>query len=208
MHRDDVNTSATTTIGGVSRRRPHLAVPFGLLAAAALVLAACSSSGTAGSTTTTAKATTTTGSSGTPASSSVEVKTTHDPTLGVILVDASGRTLYRFQLDHQGSSSCTGSCATLWPPLTVSGTAQPTAGAGVTGLGVIERSDGTRQVTYQGYPLYLYQADHAAGQTNGNGVGGVWSVVKAPSGSAAPASSGTGTSSGSTGSSGYGGSGY
>jgi predicted lipoprotein with Yx(FWY)xxD motif len=115
------------------------------------------------------------------------------------LTDSSGRALYLWTPDTMTKSMCSGACATAWPPLTAKGA--PTAGTGATAsdLGTISRSDGTKQVTYAGHPLYYFAGDTAAGQTNGegsNGFGAPWYVV-APSGqqitslsaAAAPASS-------------------
>lgn len=98
---------------------------------------------------------------------------------GSYLVDAKGMTLYLYTKDSAGTSVCTGGCANNWPPLTVSG--QPSAGTGVTAslLGTITRADGSTQVTYNGHPLYYYKSDSAAGDENGQGVGGVWYVVSA-----------------------------
>jgi hypothetical protein len=81
-------------------------------------------------------------------------------------------------------STCSGACATAWPPLTVTGT--PTAGTGATAtdLATITRTDGSKQVTYDGHPLYYFAGDKAAGQTNGegsNGFGAPWYLV-APAG--------------------------
>jgi predicted lipoprotein with Yx(FWY)xxD motif len=91
-----------------------------------------------------------------------------------VLTNSQGFTLYWFAPDTSTTSKCTGSCATLWPP--VKGPA--TAGAGVSGtLGTITRPDGTTQATYDGHPLYTYVADTAPGQANGNGLnvsGGLW----------------------------------
>jgi predicted lipoprotein with Yx(FWY)xxD motif len=91
-----------------------------------------------------------------------------------VLTNSQGFTLYWFAPDTSTTSKCTGSCATLWPP--VKGPA--TAGAGVTGtLGTVTRPDGTTQATYDGHPLYTYVADTAPGQANGNGLnvsGGLW----------------------------------
>jgi len=87
--------------------------------------------------------------------------------LGRILVDGRGRTLYLFERDPRGRSACTGDCAVYWPPLvTRSG---PTAGrnAKQSLLGVIRRSNGTRQVTYAGHPLYRYVGDTRPGSTSG-----------------------------------------
>jgi predicted lipoprotein with Yx(FWY)xxD motif len=98
---------------------------------------------------------------------------------GTILASAGGYTLYFFSQDKPGSgtSTCTGSCASTWPPLT--GTVQAPTGVSLPGpLGMITRADGTKQVTIKGYPIYIYAGDHAPGQVNGNGMGGEWHVVK------------------------------
>lgn len=97
--------------------------------------------------------------------------------LGSILVDAQGRTLYVFLRDTAGKSNCADGCATTWPPLTATGA--PTAGAGVDAslLGTIQRADGGTQVTYKQRPLYHFAADATAGDTKGQGVGGNWFVV-------------------------------
>jgi len=90
-------------------------------------------------------------------------------TLGSVLVDARGRTLYLFEKDHNGKSACNTACVKFWPPLT-SG-AHPRAGTGVhkSLLGVTKRQDGRRQVTYAGHPLYTFVGDQTAGQTKGEG---------------------------------------
>jgi predicted lipoprotein with Yx(FWY)xxD motif len=109
-------------------------------------------------------------------------------TIGTVTVvtNAQGFTLYSFAPDTATASKCTGACAQIWPPAT----GPATAGPGVTGtLGTITRTDGAKQATYNGHPLYTYTADTAPGQANGNGLnvnGGVWTEVTA-SGQAAPA---------------------
>jgi predicted lipoprotein with Yx(FWY)xxD motif len=135
----------------------------------ALAVAACGGGGSA------ATAATPKTSSG--ASATVGVAKS---SLGSILVNASGRTLYLFKADSGTSSACTGACATAWPPLLAKGT--PTAGTGLTAaqLGTITRSDGNRQVTYNGHPLYLFIKDTKPGQTTGQGVmafGAAWFAV-------------------------------
>ena len=100
--------------------------------------------------------------------------------LGRILVDERGRTLYLFERDPRGRSSCAGTCARYWPPLLTHG--KPTAGrnARQTLLGVIRRSNGTRQVTYAGHPLYRFVQDTGPGQTNGQDLhdfGAGWYVL-------------------------------
>jgi predicted lipoprotein with Yx(FWY)xxD motif len=97
--------------------------------------------------------------------------------LGTVLINSDGRTLYLFKADSGAQSACSGACVTAWPPLLATG--NPTAGAGLTAskLGTITRSDGSRQVTYTGHPLYLFVKDTKPGQTNGQGVtafGAAW----------------------------------
>lgn len=103
-------------------------------------------------------------------------------TLGRVLVDGRGRTLYLFRADKGRKSVCTGQCATFWPPLTT--TAAPRAGTGAKAslLGRSKRSDGRLQVTYAGHPLYRFAQDKHAGQTTGEGIdhfGGLWYAVSA-----------------------------
>jgi predicted lipoprotein with Yx(FWY)xxD motif len=125
------------------------------------------------------------------------ISVTDNGDLGKILVDSKGRTLYLFQKDTGPMSTCSGGCATDWPPVTTTG--KPTAGSGLTGskVGTTKRSDGTKQVTYDGHPLYLYVGDQNAGDTNGQGVnafGALWYVLS-PSGSTVTAmGSGSGRS--------------
>lgn len=97
--------------------------------------------------------------------------------LGDVLTDSEGRTLYMFDPDQQGPSTCYDQCAQAWPPLTVEG--EPVAGEGVDAslLGVTERTDGAQQVTYNRWPLYYFARDAAAGDVNGQGVNGVWWVL-------------------------------
>jgi len=115
-----------------------------------------------------------------PASGTVNIASS---SLGQILVDAQGRTLYLFMNDTDGRSACEGNCAQIWPPLVASGS--PTAGAGVQQslLATTARSDGAMQVVYNQHPLYFFSDDSAAGQTNGQGIGGNWFVVS-PAGEA------------------------
>jgi predicted lipoprotein with Yx(FWY)xxD motif len=102
--------------------------------------------------------------------------------LGMILVDAKGRTLYDFVKDSRAKSTCYGACAALWPPLITKGT--PHAGHGVKAslLGTTRRSDGKLEVTYNHHPLYYYVADGKPGQTTGQGLnqfGAPWWVLNA-----------------------------
>jgi predicted lipoprotein with Yx(FWY)xxD motif len=121
--------------------------------------------------------------------------------LGSILVDSTGRTLYLFKADVGTKSACTGACAAAWPPLLATG--KPTAGTGLMAskIGTITRSGGHQQLTYNGHPLYLFIKDQKPGQTTGQGVtafGAAWFALS-PSGnqiSARPPSPASGGSSG------------
>jgi predicted lipoprotein with Yx(FWY)xxD motif len=160
------------------RRRPLLALAA--LAAVGVLAAGCASNGSgAGSGGMGGY-----GASGTaPASggpSGVATVSATSTSLGMILVDGSGRTLYLFEKDQPNQSACAGACAAAWP-VDQSG-ATPKAGSGVTAsmLGTIRRSDDTAQVTYNQHPLYYYSGDSGAGQHNGQGVdafGAKWYVV-------------------------------
>ncbi len=101
---------------------------------------------------------------------------------GKALVGSNRHTLYLFEADTNGQSTCTGACAAAWPPDTVAG--MPTAGSGVNQalLGTVKRSDGTTQVTYNHHPLYYFAGDTSAGTANGQGstaFGAGWFVVNA-----------------------------
>jgi predicted lipoprotein with Yx(FWY)xxD motif len=163
----------------------------------ALTVAACGGGGGGGGgAATAASPKTSTGASATVGAA--------NSSLGSILVDSTGRTLYLFRADVGTKSACSGACATAWPPLLATG--MPTAGTGLTAskLGTITRSGGNHQVTYNGHPLYLFLKDTKAGQTNGQGVtafGAAWFALT-PSGNQASApasSSGGGGGSGSLG---------
>lgn len=94
---------------------------------------------------------------------------------GPILSDADGNVLYLFTPDEGGESTCYDACADSWPPLL--GSPSPGDGVDESLLGTTERSDGSIQVTYAGWPLYYFAADAAAGDTNGQGLNSVWFVV-------------------------------
>ena len=98
------------------------------------------------------------------------------------LTGKDGLTLYIFTKDTKdsGKSVCNGDCATNWPPLIVTSLAEVKADSGATGtLALVTRDDGTKMVSYKGMPLYYFAADKAAGDTKGQGVGGVWFVAGA-----------------------------
>ena len=116
---------------------------------------------------------------GVPVTGAATVNAAEVGTFGQALVDGTGRSLYLFTNDTQnsGASSCTGECLVNWPPLLTDG--DPVAGTDVDAamLGTITLPDGTTQVTYNGWPLYYYIDDAAAGDANGQGVGDVWFLV-------------------------------
>src|SRR5580693_8725302 len=94
-----------------------------------------------------------------------------------VLTNARGFTLYSFAPDTPATSTCYGSCAAYWPPVT--GTAPASPGLPGT-IGAITRTGGARQLTYNGHPLYTYIGDSAPGQANGNNLnlnGGLWHEV-------------------------------
>ena len=100
--------------------------------------------------------------------------------IGTYVVDAKGMSLYLFEKDKGRKSACYGACAKVWSPLIVKG--KPTAGSGLKAslLSTITRTGGAKQVTYGGHPLYHYDDDKKAGQTNGQGAsafGAKWYVV-------------------------------
>jgi predicted lipoprotein with Yx(FWY)xxD motif len=97
--------------------------------------------------------------------------------LGRIVVDSRGRTLYLFEKDKGRRSTCYGACAAYWPPVLAHG--KPKAGSGLKQslVGTTRRRNGTVQVTYAGHPLYRYAGDTRPGQTTGAGLqdfGGGW----------------------------------
>ncbi len=104
-----------------------------------------------------------------------------DANLGSFLVDSKGMSLYLFTKDTPNVSNCYEKCATAWPPLLTTG--KPVAGKDVDSskLGTTKRTDGTMQVTYNGWPLYYYVKDMKAGDVIGQDVGQVWYVIS-PSG--------------------------
>jgi predicted lipoprotein with Yx(FWY)xxD motif len=150
---------------------------FAVLAA---TLAACGSSSPSGSGGAAATSAATSG----PGSSAAVMLKSANTSLGTVLTDARGFTLYWFAIDTPASSKCTGSCTTYWPPVT--GTPQAASGVSLPGrLGTITRPDGSVQATYNGHPLYTYSGDKSPGQTNGNkvnGSGGLWYAMTVTAG--------------------------
>ncbi|HEY5879483.1 MAG TPA: hypothetical protein VIU11_11260 [Nakamurella sp.] len=110
----------------------------------------------------------------TPAATVAEVGS-----FGSILVGEDGRTLYAFTKDVDGQSTCFDACAAAWPAVTVADGFTPPTGVDPALVSTVARPDGSQQLKVGKWPLYYYAGDGAPGETNGQGVGGVWYVVKA-----------------------------
>ena len=161
-----------------SRRSAALGV--GGLLALGVLAAACGSSPSAGS--------------GTPPPAAV-VKTGQDAAAATILVNSNGFAIYHRTTDSKDLSTCTGTCATIWMPVTVRSSSN-LAVSGMTGFSTFSRQGGALQLEYKGEPLYTYTGDASAGQTSGQGLSGIWYVV-------APGASGSGGGTTTTTSGGY-----
>ncbi len=171
-------------------RRWVLAVP---LAAVALAAAACSSGSSSAaapsatpSATSSAPSSATPSSTGTSAAAGATIQTAHT-SLGTVLTDGKGITVYLFEADTGTKSTCYGACTGAWPP--VLSTGAPVAGSGATAslLGTTKRTDGKTQVTYAGHPLYYFTGSTKPGDVSGQGVNGFgakWDAVR-PSGAQA-----------------------
>ncbi len=143
------------------------------------------------------------GSSSGASSSNATVKTSSNAQLGhAVLVNGAGMTLYRLSGESANKFICTGSCLSIWHPLTAPANATP---KGIGSLSLIKRPEGAEQVAYNGMPLYTFGQDKASGEANGQGVKdvGTW-MAATPSGSAGQGASGSSMPSGSSSSSGSG----
>jgi predicted lipoprotein with Yx(FWY)xxD motif len=168
-----------------------LAVGAGALGA---VAAGCSSSTTSSSSATSSPPTSSSGAA--------TVKTASS-SLGQILVDGSGRTLYLYKPDTSTTPTCTGSCASTWPADTTTGKPQE-SGLSASMLSTTTRPDDhATQVTFDGHPLYYFSGDAKAGDVNGQGTMGIWYVVS-PSGSAITTTTSTTPAPSTSGGGGYG----
>ena len=157
--------------------RMPVPVKLGIPLASALLATACGSAAAASSPSSAPAA----GSSAS-ASTTGTVISTHAGSAGAFLTAGSGRTVYLWAADSMNMSACSGACASAWPPVPATGTLTATGGAKASDLGTITRSGGTKQVTYDGHPLYYFVGDSAAGQTNGQGsdnFGAKWWLVGA-----------------------------
>jgi predicted lipoprotein with Yx(FWY)xxD motif len=158
--------------------RMPLPVKLGVPLASALLATACGSAAASPS----APASSAAGSSA--SASTGTVITTKSGSTGAFLTNASGRAVYLWAKDGMNMSACSGACAAAWPPVPATGQLTAAGGAKASDLGTITRSDGTKQVTYDGHALYYFAGDSAAGQTNGQGsdsFGAPWWLV-APTG--------------------------
>jgi predicted lipoprotein with Yx(FWY)xxD motif len=158
----------------MTRSRPiNLLASAAVIPLAALAVAACGGAAATASPPPASSKTTTTSTQ----TASVRVANSR---LGRIVVDSAGRTLYLFKGDTGTSSACSGACAVAWPPLRTGATPAVAGGANAALVGTIPRSDGARQVTYNGHPLYTFVKDHKPGDVNGQGLtafGGAWFAV-------------------------------
>jgi predicted lipoprotein with Yx(FWY)xxD motif len=155
------------------------AVTIAVAAGAGLLVAACSSSSSPSSSApTSASAAAATPSS--PAAAGTAVLKTEHTSIGTVLANGQGFTVYWFAADRGPTSACTGACTAIWPPVT--GRPQAAAGVSLSGkLGTITRAGGAAQATYNGHPLYTFKLDTAPGQAKGNGVNGFgarWYAIK------------------------------
>lgn len=156
------------------------------------LVAACSSSSSKNTTSAGAG-----GSSTRPSSAAAQGGAVTISMTGSTLTAADGRTLYENTVDTASKISCIGECATEWPPLT--GTPKAAAGVDASKLGTATRPDGTKQVSFDGHPLYTFDQDKAAGEKKGDGIadgGGKWHVATASgAASSAPTSEDSSSSS-------------
>jgi predicted lipoprotein with Yx(FWY)xxD motif len=165
-----------TTIvrSNLTRRAAWLA----MLVTAVVLLAACGDDGgnNSSSATSAPRSTTTTEQA---APETGPVATASHPTLGTILVDDAGRTLYVFDADQGGTIACGTGCTGAWPPVLLgNGASLPTSGPLSADLATVSRPDGGEQVTYKTRPLYRFASDTQPGDAKGDGLGNAWHVVK------------------------------
>jgi predicted lipoprotein with Yx(FWY)xxD motif len=175
--------------------------------AVSLLIAACG--GSSSSKTTSSVASTQAGAQTSSGSSSAIVVKTASSSLGTILVDSQGMTLYHLSGEQGGKFICTSSaCLGVWHPLIAASSGAPSGGVG--SLGTVKRPEGTVQVTYKGTPLYTFAQDKQAGETSGQGIKdvGTWSVITTSSSSTPPSRSGSSEPEKSSGGSSSGGYGY
>jgi predicted lipoprotein with Yx(FWY)xxD motif len=181
----------------------RLAAGVGGAVGVAMLVAACSSgsssSAAAPASSSAAAPASSAAASGSASGSGSTVITTASSSAGTFLTDGSGRAVYLWVKDTGDTSTCTGACAGAWPPVTATGTVTASGSAKASDLGTTTRSDGTKQVTYDGHPLYYFEGDSGPGTASGqgsDGFGAKWWLVS-PSGSDVTASVTSFTASGS-----------
>jgi predicted lipoprotein with Yx(FWY)xxD motif len=163
----------------------------GAIAGAALLVAACGGYGTSAYGSSTSPSSNgrypgvTSPPAGTPAPPATTTIALRNSAFGPILVDGAGRTLYLFEADRSGMSTCNADCASVWPPLLADGA--PVAGAGINQslLTTSTRNDGSHEVVYNGHPLYYFVSDKQAGDVTGEALssfGAKWFVLSAAGG--------------------------
>jgi predicted lipoprotein with Yx(FWY)xxD motif len=153
------------------------------LGVALLAAAACSS---ASSTTSSTGAGAGSSASASGSAAKGTVIMTGSGSAGTFLVDGSGHAVYLWGADSMDKSTCSGACLSAWPAVPATGTVTASGGAVSSDLSTVTGTDGSKQVAYDGHPLYYFSGDSAAGQTNGQGstaFGAKWSLV-APAGTA------------------------
>ena len=173
-----------STFAPVSKRTKLIAGVGGALSAA-VVVAACSSGASSSAAAPAASPAGGSSSSAGASSSGGTVITTAKSSGGTVLASSSGRAVYLWAKDTGDMSNCNGACAGAWPPVTTTGTATASGGAVASDIGTITRSDGTKQVTYDGHPLYYFSGDSGPGAASGQGsdaFGAKWWLVT-PAGS-------------------------
>jgi predicted lipoprotein with Yx(FWY)xxD motif len=119
-------------------------------------------------------------SAGEAAQAGGPVVSTSGTSLGRVLVNSRGHTLYLFEKDRNGKSACAGNCASFWPPLIAAAKPRAAGGAKASLLGTTRRADGRMQVTYKRHPLYTFAKDTKKGQTRGEGIdafGAEWYAI-------------------------------
>jgi predicted lipoprotein with Yx(FWY)xxD motif len=183
--------------------RVPVPVRLGVPLAAALLAGACSS-GTSSTAGTNANVSPVSAASGSAAATSTVI-TTESASGSKFLISGTGHAIYLWAKDGKNSSACTGACASAWPPVPATGKVTASGSAVSSDLGTITRSDGTKQVTYDGHPLYYFAGDSGPGQANGQGsdnFGAKWWLVS-PSGADVTGSITSFTKSGSNAGSGW-----
>jgi predicted lipoprotein with Yx(FWY)xxD motif len=169
--------------------RMPMPVKLGIPVASAMMVAACgsaassSSSAPASSAAAPASSAAAAGSSASAAATGTVI-TTHAGSGGAFLTTSTGQAVYLWAKDGKNMSACSGACASAWPPVKATGTVTVAGSAQASELGTITRSDGTKQVTYDGHPLYTFVGDSGPDQTSGqgnDGFGAKWWLVT-PSG--------------------------